>query len=393
MSQCKVWLDNYNGQFYPGVQIQGKVVLNFDSDTKLRKVVVKILCHEHTEWMGTERYYDSQENQHKSRDTLFKGDNDVFSTEQILYGGLSGTTSLSRGQHMYPFTITLPNNLPGTYNGEYGSVSYRLLAIVDRPMAFDYEDQLIFVVVAPITLNTQATPELEAPSSYSEEKTICCWCCAQGPLSMDVNLPKKTLVSGETVNITARLTNMSNTNVEGINLQLIQKIICLTNEPSREEKETSNILVDINEVGLGAHGEHTYNFSVMLPANVPIPNFTECKLFKVEYVYKVVAKLPSVHKNLEVYMYPVVGNILSNQGYQGGFIPPSGGFVPITPPSGFDPGARYPPPVGGVPVYPQLAPTAPPADYNPKAQEAAGMAGGNAPSELPPPSYDSLNMN
>ncbi|KAJ8947010.1 hypothetical protein NQ318_019091 [Aromia moschata] len=36
MSQCKVWLDNYSGQYYPGGQIQGKVVLNFDSDTKLR---------------------------------------------------------------------------------------------------------------------------------------------------------------------------------------------------------------------------------------------------------------------------------------------------------------------------------------------------------------------
>lgn len=36
MSQCKVWLDNYSGQYYPGAQIQGKVILNFNGDTKLR---------------------------------------------------------------------------------------------------------------------------------------------------------------------------------------------------------------------------------------------------------------------------------------------------------------------------------------------------------------------
>lgn len=61
----------------------------------------------------------------------------------------------------------------------------------------------------------------------------------------------------------------------------------MVNDPSNEEKEIDNILVDINEVGLGAHGEHTYTFSVTLPMNVPIPNFSQCRLFKVEYVYKV----------------------------------------------------------------------------------------------------------
>lgn len=63
--------------------------------------------------------------------------------------------------------------------------------------------------------------------------------------------------------------------------------MCMVNDPSNEEKEIDNILVDINEVGLGAHGEHTYSFSVTLPMNVPIPNFSQCRLFKVEYVYKV----------------------------------------------------------------------------------------------------------
>lgn len=39
---------------------------------------------------------------------------------------------------------------------------------------------------------------------------------------MDVDLPKRTLVPGETLNITARLTNMSNTNVDGVGCELKQ---------------------------------------------------------------------------------------------------------------------------------------------------------------------------
>ncbi|KAJ8932744.1 hypothetical protein NQ314_014441 [Rhamnusium bicolor] len=326
MSQCKVWLDNYSGQYYPGAQIQGKVVLNLDGDTKLRGVKVKIICHEHTEWLGTESYYE--DNEQKSRDTLFKGDNDAFATELILYGGQSGTTSLPVGQHIYPFNLNLPNNLPATFHGEHGSVSYKLIATVDRPMALDYEDQLIFVVLAPVNLNLLQQPDL-----------------------------------------------------------LI--ITCLVDDPSKEERVQNNILVELNEVGLGAHGEHTYTFSVMLPMNVPIPNFSQCKLFKVQYVYKV---------DLEILMYPEVGNIEINQagGHPGGFSIPAtaGEFIPGYPyPEG--PGTQYPPPVGGVPVYPRLLPSAPPSGFDPKAQEISGIPNRNENPhpDQPPPSYDSLNMN
>ncbi|KAJ8947009.1 hypothetical protein NQ318_019090 [Aromia moschata] len=338
--------------------------------------------------MGTESYYDSEDHEHKSRDTLFRGDNDAFVTEFMLYGNQSGTTSLSMGQHIYPFTINLPNNLPGTFNCEYGSISYKLVAFVDRPMAFDYEDQVIFVVMAPIDLNLLQIPQLLEPTSYSSEKTVCCWCCAQGPISLDVELPRRTLVPGETVNVTARLSNMSNTNVDGVHFELKQNITCLADDPNKAEKDYHNTLVDLNDVGLGAHGEHTYTFNVLLPANIPLPNFSLCKLFKVEYIYKVEAKLPSMHNDLEVSMYPEIGHIQINQGpgHPGGFVTPTGGYAPY-------PGVPAPSPTrGGVPVYPPLGPSAPPSDVRSKSQEASGEPF-NPQSEPPPPAYESLNLN
>lgn len=71
-----------------------------------------------------------------------------------------------------------------------------------------------------------------------------------------------------------------------------------------------------------------------------------------------------MHKNLEVFMYPEIGNIRINQDGHPGSSPgfSYGGFAPGIPqPSNNEnPGMRYPPPVGGVPVYPPLAPSAPP---------------------------------
>ncbi|KAG5896030.1 hypothetical protein JTB14_014259 [Gonioctena quinquepunctata] len=120
----------------------GKVELNFRTKTELRALKVRLVCHEHTEWMGKES---------KSRTNLFKGNNDAFSTELILYGGPSGTTSLRRGQHFYHFNITLPHNLPGTFYCENGYIN-KIKAIVERPMAEDYADQIIFTIVPSIDL-------------------------------------------------------------------------------------------------------------------------------------------------------------------------------------------------------------------------------------------------
>lgn len=105
--QCRLLLDNYTGQYLAGSPIQGRIILNLDSDITLRgkfaqkrfsKVIKKnipflflgvritLSCNEHTEWIGTESYYDSDAKEHRSRDTQFTGDKEVLSIKQWLYG-------------------------------------------------------------------------------------------------------------------------------------------------------------------------------------------------------------------------------------------------------------------------------------------------------------------
>ncbi|CAG9859955.1 unnamed protein product [Phyllotreta striolata] len=422
MAQCKVWLDNYNtGQYFPGSQIQGKVVLNFTSETKCRSVKLRLFGLEHTEWTTTEEYTEPGSNERRTRDITIEGNNEIFSTELILYGAQTGTTTLSAGQHIYPFNLNLPIEIPASYNNEYGSVLFKLISIVDRPMAFDYKDEVIFLVASLIDLNHLRKPELLESTSYSDDKTVCCLCCAQGPITMDVTLPKRTLVPEETVNVSVRMSNLSNTNIEGVELKLKQVINCSVTTPQRDSKTINNTIIHLKEVGLGAHGENTYVFPVKLPSNSPIPNFTLCQLFKVHYKYTVTAVLPGVHSNLEVEMYPEIGNIeIGHQAPFGGYQPPPVTTYPVAQPSyppagpGYQQYPQYPqggnpsqnyqdpalPPYGAPPpgVYPSAGAFPPPATmpsftgYTPKAQEAAGYP--SAPPAMPPaqlpPSYDSI---
>lgn len=121
---------------------------------------------------------------------------------------------------------------------------------------------------------------------------------------MTVEFPKLTLIPGEQIDIKAHLSNLSNTNVEGVSFELnqvrcftviwdlrkfdyFQKITYKVTEPNKEDKIHVNTPVGLRDVGLGAHGENTYIFKVMLPPECLLPNFTQCALFSVQYEYKV----------------------------------------------------------------------------------------------------------
>lgn len=57
------------------------------------------------------------------------------------------------GRYVYPFSFLLPENLPSTYDSEYGYIDYKIKGIVDRPWKFDYECELMVIVHSPIDLN------------------------------------------------------------------------------------------------------------------------------------------------------------------------------------------------------------------------------------------------
>lgn len=45
-----------------------------------------LTCKEHTSFLGTESFYDSEAREQRTRDTQFTGDRDTFEIKQWLYG-------------------------------------------------------------------------------------------------------------------------------------------------------------------------------------------------------------------------------------------------------------------------------------------------------------------
>lgn len=90
MSQCKIVLENYSGLYYSGSEIRGRLECYFDDNIHIRGIKVRIIGTEFNQWTGTETYTDSN-NKSRTRTITLTGDNDVFYTEQMLFGSGIGS--------------------------------------------------------------------------------------------------------------------------------------------------------------------------------------------------------------------------------------------------------------------------------------------------------------
>lgn len=67
---------------------------------------------------------------------------------------------MEAGEQVYPFNISLPHQLPSTFNGEHGHIRYIAKVTIDIPWAKDKETEKTFQVISPLNLNDE--PSLAA---------------------------------------------------------------------------------------------------------------------------------------------------------------------------------------------------------------------------------------
>jgi hypothetical protein len=72
----------------------------------------------------------------------------------VTFCAVSGMTEmLPAGEHSFLFSMSLPNNLPSSFEGEYGYVRYTVKATLDRPWKFNHEVKATFTVLLHLDLN------------------------------------------------------------------------------------------------------------------------------------------------------------------------------------------------------------------------------------------------
>lgn len=155
---------------------------------------------------------------------------------------------LSPGIHSFPFKLGLPPGLPSTFLGKSGWVQYYCKAALREPNSLTHKNQQVFIVMNPIDLNTEPsilsvvkqhmfnyvsltiipfTPRvilwLQEPFRCDIDHSLSkAMCLGSGVVECQVCLDKGAYVPGETIEITATITNNSKVTIKSTRATLTE---------------------------------------------------------------------------------------------------------------------------------------------------------------------------
>lgn len=190
-----IYFDSLNENNLPvfsgGDLVSGRVVVEVTGDVRVKSLDITAKGVAKVRWTEsrnagantayTQNYTEEVEYLHHY-DTLIGEERDEDCPEE-------GLTVLHAGLHEFAFSFNLPQMaLATSFEGKHGSVRYWVKAELHRPWLLPVKVKKEFIVFEHIDINT---PLLLAPQAGTKEKTLCCWFCASGPISLSAKIERK----------------------------------------------------------------------------------------------------------------------------------------------------------------------------------------------------------
>ncbi|KAK2575077.1 hypothetical protein KPH14_008811 [Odynerus spinipes] len=287
-------LDHPQKVYYSGHEITGKILV--DLNEPVNAIGIRLKCKGEAQVYFTDRSAGIRRK--------FSAGENYLHEETYIVGDANAKSTITGG--VYPFSLTLPENLPCSFEGRYGRVRYSIRALFDITSVYRFSTNIIPFTVAP-TLDLNRDSLAPLPVSEKQSKV---YMGQTEPLKMTMSLPVRGYVPGQTVPIQILIKNYSNVIVKKLRMVCKKVVMYHSTEKSRKHKE---IVVEI-EQPVDKNCE-TYDIVFDVPA-VPPTGMIHCKVIDVLYTLKVEACVDvsewyyrMFQKNLKVRTNIIIGTI------------------------------------------------------------------------------------
>ncbi|XP_067665145.1 arrestin domain-containing protein 3-like [Haliotis asinina] len=381
-----VSFSNLQGVYYAGQTVQGHVTVELTDKMKMRGIHLQVEGIGYVHWTETETTGSGDDQQTR---TVDYSASERYFKEDILLAGRRKQQSgddihLPAGRHTFPFVFQLPPELPSSFEGEHGHVRYTAKGIIDKPWKFDHKTKRAFTVICLLDLNRD--PNAMIPAQGANSKTLCCLCCASGPISAIFTIDRQGYVPGEAIVLKAEIDNQSNRRIKSSSV----KFTMVTMFHATTKTRTSSRVIASLKHGEIEEGGHDYwNGDQLVIPPVPPSFLSGCNIIDIRYVVQLEVTPSGPSFDLKVPLQVIIGTIplqsvlaqhppmappvgapiiMPNPGMAGGAYPPPGAGAYPQPVAGAypPPGAGapqpgpYPPPTGAYPPGESLSPSYPP---------------------------------
>ncbi|OPJ90069.1 arrestin domain-containing protein 3 isoform B [Patagioenas fasciata monilis] len=165
--------------------------------------------------------------------------------------------------------------LATSFEGRHGGVRYWVKAELHRPWLLPVKLKKEFTVFEHIDINT---PSLLSPQAGTKEKTLCCWLCTSGPISLSAKIERKGYTPGESIQIFAEIENCSSRMV-------VPKATIYQTQAfyaKGKMKQVKQLVANLCGESLSAGKTETWNGKQLKIPPVS-PSILDCSIIRVEY--------------------------------------------------------------------------------------------------------------
>ena len=209
------------------------------------------------------------------------------------------------GSHSFPFSLQLVgNNLPPSYEGTVGRIRYTLTSKIIKSGSLKRNKtcEAVLTVASVVDINS---PSLLQPQSMEVQKTLCCLCCASGPIVITARIPRSGYCTvTDAIPLEVIIENGSNRNIRNVAARL-RKVVQYT--ARGHHRYDFVMLASIVSDRITAHGSLTWCPTPIIVPNTA-PTMTNCEIIKVNYCLDIVASVPWA-KNSSISFPITIGNI------------------------------------------------------------------------------------
>ncbi|KAL0870780.1 hypothetical protein ABMA27_005711 [Loxostege sticticalis] len=367
----QIILDSSTGAYYAGQDVNGRVVFELTKRKKVRGIYVKIkgFCSVHWTTQESRRRNDRTEHYTVNHDSH----EEYFNVKTYVLGGKNAEHNLEPGKHEYLFNFQIPQNVPSSFEGQYGHVRYELKAVADRPFKIDQEIHHPLRVMEPLDLNQENCKD---PVEFEFDQSYCCWCMSAGSSHTLVKMPVTGYCPGQTIPLEVSCNNTSTVEVDAIKFAIKKHTEYRAVDAPGTKYEADTIL-EVRKGPIPGNTERNWTVELEVP-EMDIYNLNSCSYIDIRYIFKVTIEVSGCHSNKDDACNLIFGTIplvgfegnlpaLQNQLPQTTFPVPNGPYPPpivnqpIATSNNFQ-GVNSPYP-GPNPPYPNASPYPAPSPY------------------------------
>ena len=230
-------------------------------------------------------------------------EDEYFNKKRFVLAATGERHVLNEGRHEFEFRFRLPRSdqLATSFEGKFGSVRYFVKAELEQSLMRTHRAKKAFTVILPVDVNT---PEMLSPVSREAEKTLCCWPCSAGMVTMAVTTDRTGYCPGESVAIDAGFASTNTRRRMTPEAALFQRQTFSVGSKTRTK--TTRFTSLLGRPFSSSEGSWEA-LLLKIPPGIS-PSITNCKLIRVEYYVRVGLSIQGA-LNLSVALPVIIGTV------------------------------------------------------------------------------------